>query len=210
MGEFLLELFSEEIPARMQKRAAEDLNRLIIEGLKNNALTFESSTSHITPHRLCVVVEGLISKQPNTRDERRGPKVDAPVVAVEGFLNSVGLSRDELEERETPKGKFLFAIINNKGRETKYILPAIIESAVRAMPWPKSMRWGRNPFRWVRPLHHILAIFDTKKLEGQFDLGHDVMEFTNMTKGHRFLAPQSFQVESFSDYQKKLTRGACS
>ncbi len=204
MSEFLLELFSEEIPARMQKRAAEDLNRLIIEGLKNNALTFESSISQVTPHRLCVVVEGLISKQPNMRDERRGPKVDAPDVAIEGFLNSVGLSRDELEERETPKGKFLFAIMNNKGQETKYILPGIIETAVRAMPWPKSMRWGRNSFRWVRPLHHILAIFDTKKLEGHFNLGHDVIEFTNMTRGHRFLAPQSFQVVSFSDYQKKL------
>ena len=163
MSEFLLELFSEEIPARMQKRAAEDLNRLIIEGLKNNALTFDSSFNHVTPHRLCVAVEGLISKQPNIREERRGPRVDAPDAAVEGFLKSVGLTRNDLEERETPKGKFLFAIINNTGREAKDILPGIIESAIRMMPWPKSMRWGRNSFKWVRPLHHILAIFDTQK-----------------------------------------------
>ena len=115
MGEFLLELFSEEIPARMQKRAAEDLNRLIIEGLENNALTFESSFSRVTPHRLCVVVEGLISKQPNIINERRGPRVDAPDVAVEGFLKSVGLTRNDLEKRETSKGKFLFAIIDNIG-----------------------------------------------------------------------------------------------
>ena len=115
MSEFLLELFSEEIPARMQKRAAEDLNRLIIEGLKDNALTFKSSFSQVTPHRLCVVVEGLISKQPNIINERRGPRVDAPDVAVEGFLKSVGLTRNDLEERGTSKGKFLFAIINNAG-----------------------------------------------------------------------------------------------
>ena len=206
MGEFLLELFSEEIPARMQKRAAEDLNRLIIEGLENNALTFESSFSQVTPHRLCVVVEGLISKQPNIIDERRGPRVDAPDVAVEGFLKSVELTRNDLEERGTSKGKFLFAIINNAGQETKDILPQIIDSAIRAMPWPKSMRWGRNSFRWVRPLHHILAIFDKQKLEGHLNLGGDVIEYTNLTIGHRFLAPQSFQVESFSDYQKKLKK----
>ncbi len=204
MGEFLLELFSEEIPARMQKRAAEDLNKLIIEGLKNNALTFNNSFSHVTPHRLCVVVEGLISKQPNIIDERRGPRVDAPDVAVEGFLKSVALTRNDLEERETSKGTFLFAVINNTGQETKDILPKIIDSAIRAMPWPKSMRWGLNSFKWVRPLHHILAIFDKEKLKGHFDLGHDVIEFTNITKGHRFLAPQAFQVVSFSDYQKKL------
>ncbi len=204
MGEFLLELFSEEIPARMQKRAAEDLNRLIIEGLKNNSLTFDSSLSHVTPHRLCIVVKGLISKQPSMCDERRGPRVDAPDVAVKGFAKSVSLTVNDLEERETPKGKFLFAIIDNPGRETKDILPEIIESAIKAMPWPKSMRWGRNSFRWVRPLHQILAIFDKEKLQGRLDLGHDIIEYTNTTKGHRFLAPQSFEVESFSDYQGKL------
>ncbi|MDC1172633.1 glycine--tRNA ligase subunit beta [Alphaproteobacteria bacterium] len=206
MSEFLLELFSEEIPARMQKRAAEDINKLIIEGLKNNALTFDSSLNKVTPHRLCVVVRGLAPKQPNIRDERRGPRIDAPHVAIEGFCKSVGLTRNDLEERETSKGKFLFAVINNPGRETKDILPKIIDSAMRAMPWPKSMRWGRNSFRWVRPLHHILAIFDKEKLAGHLDLGHDVIEYTNKTKGHRFLAPQSFQVKSFSDYQAKLSK----
>ncbi|MDC0398691.1 glycine--tRNA ligase subunit beta [Alphaproteobacteria bacterium] len=206
MGEFLLELFSEEIPARMQKRAAEDLNRLIIEGLKNNALTFDSSFSHVTPHRLCVVIEGLISKQTNVREERRGPRVDAPDVAVEGFLKSLGLTRNDLEERETSRGKFLFAIIDNIGQETKDILPKIIDTAIRAMPWPKSMRWGRNSFKWVRPLHHILAVFDKEKLEGHLNLGDDILEYANMTKGHRFLAPQLFEVNSFSDYQEKLKK----
>ena len=204
MSELLLELFSEEIPARMQKRAAEDLNKLIIEGLKNNALTFNNSLNQVTPHRLCVVVKGLISKQPNMRDERRGPRVDAPDIAIEGFSKSLGLTRNDLEERETSKGKFLFAIMNNPGQETKDILPEVIESAIRAMPWPKSMRWGRNSFRWVRPLHHILAIFDREKLDGHINLGHDVIKYTNMTKGHRFLAPQSFEVKSFCDYKEKL------
>ena len=126
MGEFLLELFSEEIPARMQRKAAEDFNKLIIEGLKNNGLTFDRSFSQVTPHRLCVVVRGLAPKQPNIRDERRGPRIDAPHVAIEGFCKSVGLTRNDLEERETSKGRFLFAIINNTGQNTKDILPKII------------------------------------------------------------------------------------
>jgi glycyl-tRNA synthetase beta chain len=206
MSEFLLELFSEEIPARMQKRAAEDLNRLIIDGLQKNALTFDSSFYHVTPHRLCVVIHGLLDKQPNTRDERRGPRIDAPDAAIQGFLNSIGLSRDDLEERETKKGQFLFAVIEKLGQETTEILPKIINNAIREMAWPKSMRWGRNSFRWVRPIRHILAIFDTKKLEGRFNLGDDVIEYTNMTKGHRFLAAEPFEVESFLDYQEKLKK----
>ena len=204
MSEFLLELFSEEIPARMQKRAAEDLNRLIIDGLQKNALTFDSSFCHVTPHRLCVVVNGLLIQQPNMLDERRGPRIDAPDIAIQGFLSSVGLNRDDLEERETKKGRFLFAVIEKLGQETTEVLPTIINNAIREMPWPKSMRWGRNSFRWVRPLHHILAIFNSKKLEGQFDLGDEVIDYTNMTRGHRFLAPQPFEVRSFSDYEKKL------
>ena len=204
MSEFLLELFSEEIPARMQKRAAEDLNRLIIDGLQKNTLTFDSSFCHVTPHRLCVVVNGLLGTQPNTRDERRGPRVDAPNAAIQGFLNSVGVSRDDLEERDTKKGRFLFAVIEKPGQETTEILPTIIDNVIREMPWPKSMRWASNSFRWVRPLHHILAIFDSKKIDGQFDLGNEVINYTNMTRGHRFMAPQSFEVSSFLDYEKKL------
>jgi glycyl-tRNA synthetase beta chain len=204
MSEFLLELFSEEIPARMQKRAAEDLKRLIVDGLQKNALSFDSSFCHVTPHRLCVVVNGLIVQQPNMLDERRGPRIGAPDIAIQGFLNSVGLNRDDLEERETKKGRFLFAVIEKLGQETTEILPTIINNAIKEMPWPKSMRWGRNSFRWVRPLHHILAIFNSKKLEGQFDLGDEVIDYTNVTRGHRFLAPQPFEVRSFSDYEKKL------
>ena len=169
MTEFLLELFSEEIPARMQKQAADELNKLIINGLKQSGLTFDSSLNHVTPHRLCIVVSGLISKQPDIRDERRGPRVDAADIAIQGFLRSVGLNRDDLEIRETDKGKFLFAVVETPGKETKLILPRIIETAIREVPWPKSMRWGSNSFRWVRPLHHVMAIFDKNKLEGSIN-----------------------------------------
>jgi glycyl-tRNA synthetase beta chain len=204
MTEFLLELFSEEIPARMQKRAAGELNKLIIRGLKQSGLTFDFSLNHVTPHRFCIMVSGLTSKQPDMRDERRGPRVGAPDIAIQGFLRSVGLNRNDLEARETDKGKFLFAVVETPGEETKLILPKIIETAIRELPWPKSMRWGSNSFRWIRPLHHVMAIFDEKRLEGNINLGDGIIEFTNTTKGHRFLAPQLFEVTSFSDYQTKL------
>ena len=160
MPELLIELFSEEIPARMQKRAADDLKKLITDKLKAAELGFSSADAHVTPRRLALVVDGLPEKQPDTREERRGPRADAPGKALQGFLGSVGLTLDQCEKRETPKGEFLFAVIERTGRATADVLPEIILAAISELPWQKSQRWARNSFRWVRPLHSVLAVFE--------------------------------------------------
>ena len=204
MAELLLELFSEEIPARMQKRAADDLARLVTDKLKAAGLEFSSAAAHVTPRRLALAVDGLPERQPDVHEERRGPRADAPEKAIQGFLGSVGLSRDQVEEREMPKGTFLFAVIEKTGEETRTILPGIILEAIQDLPWQKSMRWARNGFRWVRPLHHVLAVFDGKTLDGALHLGDRTLDFTNQTRGHRFLAPDVIEVSGFADYQAKL------
>jgi glycyl-tRNA synthetase beta chain len=204
MAELLLELFSEEIPARMQKRAAEDLKKLVTDKLAKSGLEFTSAEAHVTPRRLALVVDGLPVKQPDVSEERRGPRADAPEKAIAGFLGSVGLSRDQVEEREMPKGTFLFAVIEKTGAETKTVLPGIILEAIQELPWQKSMRWARNSFRWVRPLHHVLAVFDGATLDGALALGDWTLDFTDTTRGHRFLAPGAIQVVTFADYQAKL------
>ena len=142
MAELLLELFSEEIPARMQARAAADLERLVCDGLKKAGLDVDKATSHVTPRRLALAVDGLPTAQPDVREERRGPRVDAPEKAIQGFLGSLGLTLDDCEQRETPKGTFWFATIEKMGQETVEVLPAILTEAINALPWPKSMRWG--------------------------------------------------------------------
>ena len=204
MPELLIELFSEEIPARMQKRAADDLKKLITDKLKAAELEFSSANAHVTPRRLALVVDGLPEKQPDTREERRGPRADAPEKALQGFLGSVGLTLDQCEKRETPKGEFLFAVIERTGRATADVLPEIILAAIAELPWQKSQRWARNSFRWVRPLHSVLAVFDGKTLDGELDLGDWTLPFTNETRGHRFLAPDAFSVVDFTEYQSKL------
>lgn len=205
MAELLIELFSEEIPARMQARAAEDLKKLVTDKLKAAGLAFEGAEAHVTPRRLALVVDGLPDKQPDVKDERRGPRVDAPEKAIQGFLGSTGLTLDQCEQRDTGKGTFLFAVIEKTGRETRAVLPELILEAIRELPWPKSMRWAKNGFRWVRPLHSVLAILDGKTLDGALDLGDWSLSFTNETKGHRFLAPDAFAVSGFEDYRKKLS-----
>lgn len=204
MSELLVELFSEEIPARMQKKAAEDLLSLLTDKLKKAGLEFGAATAHVTPRRLVAVIDGLPDKQPDTREERRGPKADAPEKALQGFLGSVGLTLEQCEKRETPKGTFLYAIVETKGAETRTVLPGIVAEAVRDLAWPKSMRWGRHAFRWVRPMHGVLAVFGGAPLQGGIDLGGSHLDFGNETKGHRFLAPDAFTVTGFADYAAKL------
>jgi glycyl-tRNA synthetase beta chain len=204
MSELLVELFSEEIPARMQKKAADDLLQLLTEKLKKAGLEYSSAVSHVTPRRLVAVIDGLPEKQPDTREERRGPKADAPEKALEGFLGSVGLTLEQCEKRETPKGTFLYAVVESKGAETKAVLPGIVAEAVKDFAWPKSMRWGRHAFRWVRPMHGVLAVFGGETLKGSIDLGGGELTFGNQTKGHRFLAPDAFTVTDFADYAVKL------
>lgn len=207
MPELLLELFSEEIPARMQARAAEDLKKLVTEKLKAAGLAFDSVDAFVTPRRLTLVVDGLPDKQPDVSEERRGPRVDAPEKAIQGFLGSTGLTLDQCEKRDTGKGEFWFVVIEKKGEATADVLPGIILAAIRELPWPKSMRWGRNSFRWVRPLHHILAVFDGAVLDGGLDLGEEQLTFTGETRGHRFLAPDAVAVSSFHEYRTEIGGG---
>ncbi len=205
MAELLLELFSEEIPARMQARAADDLKRLVTDGLKAAGLDFTKAEAYATPRRLTLVVDGLPEKQPDLREERRGPRVDAPEKAIQGFLSSVGLkSVEQCATRETDKGTFLFAVIEKKGQATDSVLPALIVKALAELPWPKSMRWGHAEFRWVRPLHSVLAVFGGRRLDGSVDLQGAQLAFGDTSCGHRFLAPEPFAVTSFADYKRKL------
>ena len=205
MAELLFEILSQEIPARMQRRAAEDLKRFVCDGLKKSELEFGDAHAYSTPRRLAVVIDGLPDKQPDTRDERLGPRIDAPEKAINGFLGSVGLSSvDECEQRETDKGTFLFVVVEKKGVPTAEILPGVLIEAAENLPWPKSMRWGANGFRWVRPIHSVLALFDGQALNGALDLQGDELPFGIETAGHRFLAPESFEVGDFNDYRGKL------
>ncbi len=200
MAEFLLELLSEEIPARMQNRAADDIKRLICDGLKDAGLEFETAEAYATPRRLALVIDGLPLEQPGVREERKGPKADAPDKAIDGFLRSVGLSRDQLEERETPKGNVLFAVIDKKGSATTDVLSEVVGAALNALPWPKSMKWGSGATRWVRPLHSLLALFDGAVVPLEFA----GLASAERSSGHRFHSPKAFTVENFADYREKL------
>ncbi len=162
MAELLLELLSEEIPARMQARAAEDLKRLVTDGLKKEKLTFTAAEAYVTPRRLALVVDGLPEKQPDVVEERKGPRVGAPEKAVNGFLKAAGLdSLDACEVRSDPKkGDYYVAIQRRVGRETSRVLVDVLRTAISKLPWPKSMRWADYDLRWVRPLHGILAVLD--------------------------------------------------
>ncbi len=205
MAEFLLELFSEEIPARMQARAVGDLARLARDKLSDAGLHFDDIASHATPRRLTLVVEGLPDKQPDVTRETKGPKVGAPEKAVQGFLRAQGLaSLDEAEVRETEKGAFYFAVRHIQGRPTAEVLGEVVPQLVRELPWPKSMRWADHALRYVRPLHSILALFDGRAVPGALDLDGAALAFGNATRGHRFLAPDPIQVTSFADYKDKL------
>ncbi|MGH6938931.1 glycine--tRNA ligase subunit beta, partial [Hypericibacter sp.] len=205
MAELLLELFSEEIPARMQARAAEELKRLVTEKLKAAGLAFAKAESYVTPRRLALGVQDLPARQPDVSEEKKGPRVGSPDQAVQGFLKSAGLaSLDQCEQRDTGKGIFWFAVSKKTGGPTAAMLPALLSEAIAALSWPKSMRFASQSFRWVRPLHAITAMFDGEPLEGSFDLGGAVLNFGDESRGHRFLSPDSFPVAAMADYKHRL------
>ncbi|SNT00694.1 MULTISPECIES: glycine--tRNA ligase subunit beta [unclassified Azospirillum] len=205
MAELLIELFMEEIPARMQVRAADDFKRLVTDKLAAAGIAFTTAAAHSTPRRLTLVVDGVPTAQADVREEKKGPRVGSPEQALAGFLKSTGLaSIDQAEQRDTGKGVFYFAVIEKKGGATVAALPAIIDAAIRELPWPKSMRWGANEFRWVRPLHSIIALFDGAVVPGALDLGGKTIAYGSATQGHRFLSPGEFNVTGFADYQAKL------
>lgn len=203
MSELLLEIFSEEIPARMQKRAASDLARLIEDGLKAQGLEATGIKAFAGPRRLSVVVNDLPKKQPDTLDERKGPQVSAPDAAIQGFLKGAGLKRiEDAEVRTLPKGEFYFAVTKKKGRPTSVVVKEVVETVLRQLPWPKSMRWADNPTRWVRPLHGILCLLGGKTVPVRFA----GVKAGDSTVGHRFLAPKTIKVKGYADYKAKLRK----
>ncbi|MQQ09449.1 glycine--tRNA ligase subunit beta [Epibacterium sp. SM1979] len=206
MPDLLIELFSEEIPARMQARASEDLKKKMTDGLVEAGLTYASAAAFSTPRRLTLTVEGLLAESPTVREERKGPKVGAPDKAIEGFLRGAGLTREQLEERETPKGAVYFATIEKAGRPAAEIIAEVLDTTIRNFPWPKSMRWGASSMRWVRPLHSILCVLTKDEGSEVVPLEIEGIAASNTTYGHRFMAPAQITVTGFDDYVTQLKR----
>src|SRR6266567_1595091 len=200
MPDLLLELFSEEIPARMQVQASKDLERLIVGALSDRGFLFEAARGFAGPRRLTLALQGLPVKQPDVSEEKKGPRVGAPEKAIEGFLKSAGISLDQCEKRADAKGEFYVAVIARKGRATVEVLAEILPETIAKLPWPKSMRWGNRTFRWVRPLHGIVATFDGEVIP--FEMAG--VKSGNITQGHRFLSSGTITVRRFEDYEKKL------
>jgi len=204
MAELLIELFSEEIPARMQPRAREDLRRLVTEGLVARGLTYAHAAAFSTPRRLTLALEGLSEHAPTLHEERKGPRVDAPEAAIEGFLRATGLARADLIVREDKKAQVYFARIERPGRPAAEIVAELLAEVVRGFPWPKSMRWGAGALRWVRPLHSILCILSGPAGAEVVPAAIEGIATGDATAGHRFLAPGPIRVTGFDDYARKL------
>jgi glycyl-tRNA synthetase beta chain len=201
MPQLLFELFSEEIPARMQRRAADDLKRLAADALKEASLSFGEMHCFATPRRLALIIDGLPEAQPDVKEEKRGPRTDAPQKAIDGFLRANGIAIDACEKRELGKGEFWFAVIERTGRATGEVLAQILPDLLHKLPWQKSMRWGENSFRWVRPLQRVMCVYDGELLTIDTP---DGIPCGNVTSGHRFLSPNIFEVGYFGDYEKTL------
>jgi glycyl-tRNA synthetase beta chain len=163
MADLLIELFSEEIPARMQGKAAEDLKRLVTGGMVDRGLTYAHAAGFATPRRLVLAVEGLPAMTPASAEERKGPRVDAPQAAIDGFLRATGLALESLQVREEKKGQVYFAVTRRPGRPAAAVVAEALEEAIRDFPWPKSMRWGNGSLRWVRPLHSVLCVLSRRR-----------------------------------------------
>ena len=213
MPDFLLELFSEEIPARMQARAAEDLRKLVTDALVGAGLLYEGAKAFVTPRRLVLAVKGVPVRQPDMKEERKGPRVGAPEGAIQGFLRSAGLnSIHEAKVVADKKGDFYLALIEKPGRPAIDVIAEIVPEVVKTFPWPKSMRWGepsRRPgsLAWVRPLHSIVATFGPETEEPEIvPFAVDGIKAGDETCGHRFMAPQPFKVRRFEDYAAKLEK----
>ncbi len=188
----------------MQSRASADLKRLVTDGLVSRGLTYTHAEAFATPRRLALAISGLSENSPTTREERKGPRVDAPEKAIEGFLRSVGLSREDLTVRDDKKGQVYFAEIVKPGRSAAEIAAETVEEVVRGFPWPKSMRWGGGTLRWVRPLHSILCILTNEAGAEPIALEIDSLKAGSVTRGHRFMAPERIGVQDFESYRTKL------
>ncbi|MBD3764302.1 MAG: glycine--tRNA ligase subunit beta [Rhodobacterales bacterium] len=206
MPDLLLELFSEEIPARMQARARDDLRRLVTDSLVQAGLTYAHAGALSTPRRLVLHIEGLSPASRPVREERKGPRTDAPAAAIEGFLRSTGLTLDQLDRRADKKAEFFFAVVEKPGRPAAAIVAEVVEQTIRSFPWPKSMRWGSGSLRWVRPLQSILCLLTTEAGAEVVPLTVDHLTAGATTEGHRFMAPGRFAVAGFDDYAARLRR----
>jgi glycyl-tRNA synthetase beta chain len=214
MPDLLFELFSEEIPARMQMRAAEDLKKLVTDRLVDAGLVYEGATAFVTPRRLALAVQGIPVRQPDLKEEKKGPRVGAPDNAVQGFLKSAGLSSlaEATIQKDPKKGDFYVALIEKPGRAAIDVLAEILPLVIRTFPWPKSMRWGERSARpgalsWVRPLHSIVATFGPETEDPDIvPFAIDGIEASDLTRGHRFMASKSFRVKHFDDYAEKLEK----
>ena len=208
MPDLLLELFSEEIPARMQARAADDLKKMVTDRLVAAGLVYEGAKAFATPRRLALTVHGVPARQPDLKEERKGPKVGAPEQAIAGFLRAAGLaSIDQATVQADKKGDFYIAVTEKAGRAAIDVIADMIPEVVRGFPWPKSMRWGTGRLAWVRPLHSIVATFGPETEEPEivtFDI--DGIAGGNVTRGHRFMAPGEITVKRFDDYVAALER----
>ncbi|MEO1137633.1 MAG: glycine--tRNA ligase subunit beta, partial [Pseudomonadota bacterium] len=201
MPELLLELFSEEIPARMQARAAGELERAVNKALLDAGFMPDGVKAFSGPRRVTLVATGLPARQPDRREEKKGPRVGAPEKAVQGFLKSAGLaSLDECEQREDKKGAYYVAVIDRQGRETADLIATFVPEIVRGFSWPKSMRWGDGDMRWVRPLHGVLCAFDGEVVSFEIE----DLASSDRTQGHRFMAPGEIQARSYETYAAKL------
>ena len=204
MAELLIELFSEEIPARMQPRAREDLRRLVTDGLVARGLTYGQAAAFSTPRRLALVLGDVAERSPTLIEERKGPRTDAPEAAIEGFLRATGVARADLIVRDEKKAQVYFARIERPGRPAAEIVAEVLAEVVRGFPWPKSMRWGAGSLRWVRPLHTILCILSGPAGAEVVPVAVEGIAAGDTTAGHRFMAPARFRVTGFEDYARKL------
>ena len=201
MAELLLELRSEEIPARMQVRAVEDLARLIRDKLATAEIPAARITGYTTPRRLTIIANGIPATQPERTEERRGPRIGAPAQAIDGFLRAAGLTRiEQCEMRDTGRGEFYFATTRRAGRAAGEVLPELLHAAIVELSWPKSMRFPASSMRWVRPLQSALCLFDGAVLR----LPLDGIPVDNTTRGHRFLSSREIAVADAEDYRQKL------
>jgi glycyl-tRNA synthetase beta chain len=206
MPDLLLEFLSEEIPARMQARAAEDLKKMVTDRLVAAGLVYEGAKAFATPRRLALSVHGVPVQQPDIKEEKKGPRVGAPAQAIAGFLKAAGLtSIDQAKVQPDKKGDFYLALIEKPGRPALDVLAEMIPEVVRGFPWPKSMRWGSGRLTWVRPLHSILATFGPETKEPDVvAFNVDGIAASDETRGHRFMAPGAIKVRRFDDYVAKL------
>ena len=214
MPDLLLEFFSEEIPARMQPRAAEDLKKLVTDRLIEAGLVYEGAKAFATPRRLALTVHGIPVKQPDVHEEKKGPRVGAPEGAISGFLKSAGLTsiNEAKVEKDPKKGDFYVAIVEKPGRAAIQVIAEIVPDIVRNFPWPKSMRWGApsaqpGALNWVRPLHSIVAMFGPETEDPEvvkFEIGGVAAGHT--TYGHRFMAPGAIEVRRQDDWMAKLEK----